>query len=228
MAWESRNIEKTDRSLSLLPCFPWLHLCCVHLYRFSSSVSISAFTSVLLPPLLSFAFNSATYLERPHWWLKWDWITHSGLIFPTEKYRRFHTDKLQNKLRTKEGFILALLIHETDIYQHAKFKPKQGLLLHLLCLCSFLGNSCDPMPIAKPNFHPRSNEQRSTHTHTVQYACWNKHLHILTCNSFHARVKSGKVQMLRCETFWPISCSDFQYWVKNIFGNIWPSSFNKN
>lgn len=120
----------------------------------SLTVSISAFTSVLLPPLLSFAFYSATYLEKPHWWLKWDWITHSGLIFPTEKYGRFHTDKLQNKLRTKEGFILALLIHETDIYQHAKFRPKQGLLLHLLCLCSFLGNSCDPMPIAEPKRSP--------------------------------------------------------------------------
>lgn len=77
------------------------------------------------------------------------------LIFPTEKYRRFPHGKLQNKLKTREGFIPALLIHETDIHQHAKFRPKQGLLLHLLHLRSLLGKSCDLMPIAEPNSHPR-------------------------------------------------------------------------
>lgn len=77
---------------------------------------------------------------------------------PLKSTGALHMDHLQIKMRTKEGFILTLLIYETDIHQHAKFRPKQGLLLHLLYLCSLLGNSCDSMPIATPNFRPCTNK----------------------------------------------------------------------
>lgn len=101
----------------------------------SSFLLATQFCPFLLP-LLSLAFYSGTYLQKPYWWLKWGWITHTGLC--SYSPLRSFPYKLQNKLRTKEGFIPVLLIHEIDIHQHGKFRPEQGLLLHLLYICSLL------------------------------------------------------------------------------------------
>ena len=81
---DSRSRERTAEALSLSPLFPGLHLCCLVA---SSSVFISAGTSVfllppLLPPLPSFAFHSATYLQKPRWWLKWGQIDPLGPRIP--------------------------------------------------------------------------------------------------------------------------------------------------
>lgn len=176
MTRDSRNREQTAEALSLSPRFPWLQsllsrrlLLCLHLcWHLSFPPSSTSSSSSLF--CLSFSYLPA---EAPL-------MIEMGSNRPTQApYSPLRRTNFKTNRGPRKALFLLCFIHETDIHWHAKFRPKQGLLLHLLYLCFLWGRSCDPMPIAKPNSHPRINKQRSTHS----YARLNKHLKSLTGNS---------------------------------------------
>lgn len=73
-------------------------------------------------------------LQKPHCW--WNQPARSLLTSLRSTDISIQTNS-KNKPRAKEGSIRALIIHEIDILQHAKFTPKWGLLLHFISLLSW-------------------------------------------------------------------------------------------
>lgn len=126
-----------DRPLSLTP---WLYLqyLCLRLCSPSSTSPSSFFFLPFIQPL---TWKGPLIIDLgPH-------ILHI-----------LHMDNLQNKMRTKEGFILALLIHENHIHQHAKFRNRAHCFT---CFISALFwatavTSCQQL---RHNFHPCTHKQ---------------------------------------------------------------------
>lgn len=176
------SLTPTLLSRRLLLC---LHLC----WHLSFSPSSTSSSSSLF--CLSFSYLPA---EAPL-------MIEMGSNRPTQApYSPLRRTNFKTNGGPQKALFLLCFIHETDIHRHAKFRPKQGLLLHLLYLCFLWGRSCDPMPIAKPNSHPHINKQRSTHT----YARLNKSLtgnSELSCETWKSYAAKNRI----CTQAWGVA-----------------------